>query len=686
MKKNYSLIITILVMIFSYTNVFSQDKWIESFDSQYKALPFYEINKMNSDKMNLGNEIPTKMKSDFTIEMWINPNKTQNEYANILDFDHEYNKGLVIQQVGNNTNEYSFSIGSGKESSAIKYKFEDGKWQHIIFSRSYDYIYLYVNYYMVDIKPCFSENVIYNTNANVTVGYNDNFNERDFNGKICGIKLYNYSKYMNYLPKNFIDSEINFNGTTDGIKFRKNLITYMDRNFRIETWIKPGKIQQKYSTIIDFNHSDNSGLVIQQDSGNTNVYNLNISNGKISSSIGCQLESDVWQRVAFERKNNLLSVYINGILKSTKECFVEKIKFNNSTDNFTIGYNQNYGRNFNGDINGFKILGDYNNLEEMIQLNDAHTKFNLDSNISKYLKKDFRIEMWVNPDQEQEKYANILDVNHREKAGLVIQQDENNLNKFNLGISNGVTTSGVGCTLRANNWQLLIFERKGSSLKCYLDNKEVSSTTCFTDDIMYLNNSDVTLGYNKNYGRIFSGLICGLKIKSDSIDYCINNDYNLINTFDFNGKEKGINTGSKYISVLNSNQFSLSMWINPNDNQNEYSNILDFDHRPNTGFVIQQDGNNNNKFSFGMGNGKESCSITYQFKANEWQLVDFIRDNNVIKLYVNKNLVETKTCFNDKIKFLDNANMTIGYNKNYGRIYNGKIKGLQINNYIPILK
>lgn len=491
------------------------------------------------------------------------------------------------------------------------------------------------------------------------------------------LNIYNALRYLAMQPVEVLDrmedSKMNL-GTSIPLQIKKD--------FSIEMWVNPESTQTKYANILDMDHSSTTGLVIQQNGTNLNNYCFGISDGKISSSISYTLQENKWQHIVFQREGESLKLFVNGELKESTSCFTGNIFFDKNS-NATLGYNDNYSRDFTGKICGFKVFN-YSISQESIKsnlitsplvFNGTTDGANLGKNFPQSMKNNFTVEMWVKPNSTQQKYANILDFNHRNNVGLVIQQDGTNTNKFGFCLGSGNASSAIVHQLQADTWQHLAFIREGTTLKLFVNGKQEYSQTCFSEEISYLSDSEATVGFNKTYGRYFNGEINGLRFYN-----YVKNEWNIqndmfISSFTYNGSNEGINAGSQYTTKMKNN-FTISMWVKPQNTQQKYANIIDFNHRGNLGLVIQQDGSNNNKFGFGLGNGSTSSGITYQLKSREWQHIAFQRQGGEIRLYVNGLLVDTQTCFTDSISYLENSEATIGFNKTYGRYFNGQVRNI----------
>lgn len=85
---------------------------------------------------------------NFTVEIFVNPETTQNSYANILDYDHS-NGGFTIQQSAASTN--YFGIGYQYSSVGPLYYTSTpiliiaGQWNHLVFTKNDDQIIGYLN-------------------------------------------------------------------------------------------------------------------------------------------------------------------------------------------------------------------------------------------------------------------------------------------------------------------------------------------------------------------------------------------------------------------------------------------------------------------------------------------------------------------------------------------------------------
>ena len=253
--------------------------------------PIY-FNEYSATLINMGTSIPPAMTGDFTIEMWVYPMDTQETYANIIDFNHRNNIGLVFQQNGNNLNDFIFGLGNGSTTSYIQYQLQTKTWQHIAFQREGTTIRLFVNGNLVASQACFAGDVYYLPDSSATLWYNLNYG-RQFNGMLKGVKLWDYARCpASILSQSMKWTSFTFMYPSDGIRLGQTLAPELVKDFCIDMYVQPGSSQQTYANILDFNHRNNIGMVFQQNGDNINEFCFSMGNGSTSSGILFQLKAD----------------------------------------------------------------------------------------------------------------------------------------------------------------------------------------------------------------------------------------------------------------------------------------------------------------------------------------------------------------------------------------------------------
>ena len=80
--------------------------------------------------------------TNFTVEVWVNPDSSQVAYANIFDYDHTNSKGFTIQQNNTTTNTYYFYTGGSSNNFT---NIPAGTWAHLLVSVSGTSVVQYLN-------------------------------------------------------------------------------------------------------------------------------------------------------------------------------------------------------------------------------------------------------------------------------------------------------------------------------------------------------------------------------------------------------------------------------------------------------------------------------------------------------------------------------------------------------------
>jgi hypothetical protein len=87
----------------------------------------------------------------------------------------------------------------------------------------------------------------------------------------------------------------------------------------------------------------------------------------------------------------------------------------------------------------------------------------------------FTLAMWVNPASSQVTYADIIDNNHTDFRSWVIQQDQDNINRYLSGVKDG--SSVIYFTLTANTWQHIAVTRSDGVRKVYVNGSLINTAT-----------------------------------------------------------------------------------------------------------------------------------------------------------------------------------------------------------------
>ncbi|HWH67762.1 MAG TPA: LamG-like jellyroll fold domain-containing protein, partial [Candidatus Sulfotelmatobacter sp.] len=137
--------------------------------------------------------------------------------------------------------------------------------------------------------------------------------------------------------------------------------------------------------------------------------------------------------------------------------------------------------------------------------------------------------------------------------------------------------------------------------------------------------------------------------------------------------------GSDYADLgswFNYQAFTLSLWVNPGNSQNQYADILDNNHQGGINWVLQQNSSALNQYNWGPADG--SPGILVNLQPNTWQHLAITRDaTNINHLYLNGSLVGeavgTGQIFYNGAQFL-----RLGRWGGGGRNWNGMLDDLRI--------
>jgi len=101
------------------------------------------------DYVNCGSGAILKPSENITIEMWVKPSSTQNQYADILG-GHQNNQGYVVQQDSTDPNNYYFAYNNNGTSGGwqgmwIKTQLTPDVWQHFVVQKDGSIIRHFLN-------------------------------------------------------------------------------------------------------------------------------------------------------------------------------------------------------------------------------------------------------------------------------------------------------------------------------------------------------------------------------------------------------------------------------------------------------------------------------------------------------------------------------------------------------------
>lgn len=140
---------------------------------------------------------------------------------------------------------------------------------------------------------------------------------------------------------------------------------------------------------------------------------------------------------------------------------------------------------------------------------------------------------------------------------------------------------------------------------------------------------------------------------------------------------RGVSSGP----LTMNDDFSLEVIVKPSKNQRAYAHIIGNHPGYNyyEGFAIQQDGNNQNVYTFGYGNGKQWLpSVQFELPPEKWSYLAIVVESNMIKVFRNGFLVASADA-TDSIK---NSGMPfwVGNWVNQDRLFSGLIDEVRVLN------
>lgn len=151
----------------------------------------------------------------------------------------------------------------------------------------------------------------------------------------------------------------------------------------------------------------------------------------------------------------------------------------------------------------------------------------------------------------------------------------------------------------------------------------------------------------------------------------------------FDGNDEVRTAGINLLGT--SNDFSLSLWVNPGGSQLAYADIIDWDHGlPDYGnFVIQQENLTLNTYRCFFFSSSSSTSgnatVPVNLQTGVWQHLAFVKDGSQFHAFLDGVLVGTTTV--NSTVFAFNATLTLGGNSDaFTRYFNGQLDEVAIYN------
>ena len=145
-----------------------------------------------------------------------------------------------------------------------------------------------------------------------------------------------------------------------------------------------------------------------------------------------------------------------------------------------------------------------------------------------------------------------------------------------------------------------------------------------------------------------------------------------------------------YVDVTDSNSldltnnFTISLWVNPASTQNQYADMLGKHvDAASGGYVIEQNSTNNNQYYVSWGDGStfycNAGTDTTTLTANQWQLFTITKSGTALTHYVNA--AQTKTCTGASATINANTlNLALGRSQYTAsnRVFSGKLDEVRV--------
>ncbi|MBI4895551.1 MAG: LamG domain-containing protein [Candidatus Aenigmarchaeota archaeon] len=290
---------------------------------------------------------------DFAISMWVNPAASQNQYADILDNNHDGDSNWVLQQDNSNTNQYGW--GGFFTLSA-------NTWQHLVIMRSGTTCYSYVNGVLVTSATCYPNGINYDNSPfrNLNIGRHNTIG-RYWAGSIDELSVFNRALSESEIASlmndpNSVQGSVlllnmdkNANGKCpvstqgilnsaqkfDGINYIKlNPLTLTD--FTTSVWINPSQLPENDGASILNNEQcgaiNDWGLQLNKD-GTVRVQIGKLNSGDTFITSVNSIPLNQWTHLIVTRNttDGSIKIFINGELDSTGVAHKETVGSSDGT-------------------------------------------------------------------------------------------------------------------------------------------------------------------------------------------------------------------------------------------------------------------------------------------------------------------------------------------------------------------
>ncbi|MFH0908688.1 MAG: LamG domain-containing protein [bacterium] len=371
-----------------------------------------------NDYVNCGSGYHLKPAKDFTMALWVKPDAAQKTYADILG-GHQNSQGYVIQQNGNNLNQYYFayysSIDRSPQGSGLTTQLKANEWNFLVVQKQGTKLRHYLNGLLAG-ETTVAGDIYYTPGESVYIG--DGFFPgagRNFKGAIDEVAIFDRvltsqeirdmwdpsarwsmdegngslaadssGQFSHGLLMNGptwtdgkLGSGLNFDGVNDYVQCGNGYHLKPAKDLTISLWVKPDATQKSYADILGGNYWDrlggyqfNQGYVIEQNGNNANqyyfVYKSALDGSWQGSGLRTQLKANEWNYFVVQKEGTKLRHYLNGVLAG--ETAVSGDVYYTPEGNICIGdgYYPGLGRNFKGVVDEVSIQARAKTAQEIL--------------------------------------------------------------------------------------------------------------------------------------------------------------------------------------------------------------------------------------------------------------------------------------------------------------------------------
>jgi hypothetical protein len=457
-----------------------------------------------------------------------------------------------------------------------------------------------------------------------------------------------------------------FDGTDDWIRVAdNNVLDSVVNDMTIALWVKPASTQNQYANIMDRHNCAQQGFTIQQDSFSTNSYYFSVIVGGTSycfASAATTLTANTWQHFVVQRSGDKVYHYLNG--NRTVTCTANNGSLTASSAQLTIGASGENGacasREFTGFIDDVRIYNKTLSVEQIAAIYRNRTDLIVSQETSAGERWQAAITGNDRMDDGATKLSNNLTI--RSAAPSVTNVILNSSHRTNFTTDNltaywSVSDADGGKIVNITDWRI-----NGKSITVLNMPFEADGRKNGTDYSTFGNNVTTVTGnprWNKTSGYIggayrFDGLDDNLRIPdSNSLDL--------------------------------RNNLTLEFWVNPGAQQVDYADILSKHSSGLAGYVLEQDGANDNVFLFAWGSGGAfACgnpgNNIITLTPNVFQYVAIVKNGTKVVAY--KNGIQTGSCTGAFATIAPNGDDVYisRWSSGGGRPFNGTIDELKLYN------